>query len=126
MCPAASSALESNCDGHWKGSYIDSARDRPVEVDMTISGDTGEWIAHLGRHKANNSPCREVKFPVMVLKCTDSEFHFHVDGESISRRGRSCPTFTAKLNRINADTAEGVKKHGKSLRMIRQPSLEKH
>jgi hypothetical protein len=117
-CMAASS--DNSCDGHWKGHFVDSARGWPVDVDMTISGNTGIWIAHLGKHKASKSPCREVEFPVTVLKCTESEFHFFVDGSSVERRGSTCPTFTARLVRKDADTAEGVKNHEEPLQMIRQ------
>lgn len=110
---------DGSCDGLWKGHYIDRARAREAPVDMTIDGDAGVWIAHLGvNQKAKNSPCRDVKFPVQVLQCTESEFVFFVDGDSVLH---GCPKFRARLQRRDANHADGVKGgNGKALEMVRQ------
>lgn len=110
---------DESCDGLWKGHYIDRARAREAPVEMTISGNAGVWIAHLGANqKAKNSPCRDVKFPVQVLQCTDSELVFSVDGNRVLH---GCPKFRATLQRKDANHAHGVKGgNGKALEMVRE------
>lgn len=117
LAPVIAHAGE-GCDGLWKGHYVDSARAREAQVDMTVQGDTGVWIAHLGAgQKAKNSPCRDREFPVRVVECTQSKFVFRVDGNSVLR---GCPRFTAHLVRRDADHADGSKGgQGNALEMVR-------
>jgi hypothetical protein len=94
-----------SCDGTWKYTHIDKARGRSADVEVRISGDKGTYVAHLGQHKAANSPCREKNLPVVVQQCTADEFVFRVLGETVLE---GCPTFTARFNRTGPDTAEGT------------------
>ena len=111
-----------SCNGHWVGHYRDSEKGFNTDVDLTISGDGGVWVSHLGFHNQDRSPCREHAFPVQVLKCTDTEFDFQVDGSSVwTPRGDHCPSHSSRLIRKDADTAEGpMGRSEKTLRMTRQ------
>jgi hypothetical protein len=80
VCASPSTRAENACDGHWIGHYVDTAKRWDTVAELTVSGDAGEWVSHIGNHKAPNSPCREHTFPVAVVKCTDTEFHFPFDG----------------------------------------------
>lgn len=120
VCPVATAEGDASCDGLWKGDYVDSARRRVAPVDLTIAGNSGSWVAHLGvDQKSKNSPCREVSFPVRVHRCTESELEFSVDGASVIL---GCPSFKARLIRHGLDSAEGVKgRNVQKLDLTRQP-----
>jgi len=108
----------STCDGTWKYSHIDKARGWPADVEVKITGDKGTYVAHLGRHKTNNSPCRDRTLPVVVKQCTADEIVFGVLGETVLE---GCPTFTARFKRTGADTAEGTISRGQVVTMLREP-----
>jgi hypothetical protein len=97
------------CDGTWKYTHTDKARGRPADVDVKISGDRGTYFAHLGQHKAKNSPCRDKEFPVFVEICTAEELVFRVLGNTVLE---GCPAFTARFKRTGPDTAEGTISRG--------------
>ena len=101
-----------SCDGTWKYTHIDKARGRPADVEIKISGDKGTYVAHLGQHKASNSPCRDRNLPVVVQQCAADEFVFRVLGETILE---GCPTFTARFKRTGPDTAEGTISRGQTV-----------
>ena len=94
-----------SCDGTWKYSHIDKSRGWPAEVEVRLSGERGTYFAHLGRHKAANSPCRDRNLPVEVERCTADELVFRVLGDEVVK---GCPTFTARLKRSGPDSAEGT------------------
>jgi hypothetical protein len=118
---------DDSCNGTWIGHYLDRARGWDTEAELTVLGDKGKWVARLGKHKQQNSPCRDQTFPVDVLKCTDTEFNFQIDGSSImSPRGDSCPSHNARLVRKDADTAEGVMGvEGMALKVIRKQAAKR-
>ena len=110
-CYGNASALDFlTCDGLWKYTHADKARGWPVDIELRIDGNTGTYLAHLGRHKLRNSPCREKVLPVTVSKCSADEFTFHVDGDSVLE---GCPTFTMTFRRTGPYTAEGIKRDEK-------------
>ena len=106
-----------SCDGTWKYTHVDKARGRPADVEIRISGDRGSYVAHLGRHKAANSPCRDKSVPVAVQQCTADELVFRVLGEAILE---GCPTFTARFKRTGPDTAEGTISRGQTVTAHRE------
>ena len=93
------------CDGLWKYTHTDKARGWPVDIELRINGNTGTYLAHLGRHKSKKSPCREKAIPVTVSQCSADQFTFHVNGDSVLK---GCPTFKATFIRTGPDTAEGT------------------
>lgn len=102
-------SADDSCDGHWVGRYSDAARGWETTAEIDISGDTGYWMSRLGLHKKKNSPCRDVVFPMKVLKCTNTEIELIVDGSSVmSPRGDTCPNHHSRLVRKDSDTAEGT------------------
>ncbi len=92
-------------DGTWKYSHIDKARGWPADVEIRISGDKGTYVAHLGAHKAQNSPCRDKELPVVVQQRTADELVFGVLGSKVLE---FCPTFTGRFKRTGPDTAEAT------------------
>jgi len=107
---------KSTCDGLWKYTHLDKAKGLPADVEVQINGEAGTYLAHLGQHKKANSPCRDVKFPVAVSRCTAEELDFHVDGES---HMQGCPTFDALFKRTGPDTAEGTISRDQTVTMTR-------
>jgi hypothetical protein len=107
-----------SCDGTWKYTHIDKARGWPADVEVKISGDKGSYIAHVGAHKARNSPCRDANLPVVVQQCTADDFVFRVLGESVLE---GCPTFTARFKRTGPDSAEGTISRGQVVKAHREP-----
>lgn len=107
--PIAASAAAASCDGTWTYTHVDKARGWPADVQVTIAGATGTYVAHLGRHRAKNSPCRDRDFPVAVSRCTATELVFDVQGDRVAD---GCPTFTARLRFTGPDTAQAVIGHG--------------
>jgi hypothetical protein len=107
----------SSCDGTWIYTHVDKARAWATDVEVKISGDKGTYLAQLGRHKASNSPCRNINLPVVVKKCTADKLVFKVLGENVLQ---GCPTFTAHFNRTGPDTAEGTISRGQVVTAHRQ------
>ena len=95
----------SSCDGTWKYTHIDKARGWPADVEVRIAGGKGTYVAHVGRHKIKNSPCRDKDLPVVVEQCTADELVFKVLGENVLE---GCPAFTAHFKRIGPDRVEGT------------------
>ncbi len=107
-----------SCNGVWTYTHEDKARGWPADVEITITGGTGTYVAHLGKHKARNSPCREKELPVTVSVCTAQDLAFAVDGDSLIE---GCPRFRARMKRTGPDTAEGTIGRGQTVTMRRKP-----
>ena len=104
----SSFAAENNCEGKWAGTYFDEARGWKTDAELIVYSDHSTWVAKLGMHKKQNSPCRDVVFPTQILQCNANEIEFIVDGSSVmSPRGNHCPDWHGKLKWTNEDTAEG-------------------
>jgi len=100
---------QSSCDGFWIAKYKDLAKGWDTTAELTINGNEAKWKATLGMHDKKGSPCRDYTFPAKVLQCTDSEIEFKVDGSEIaSPRADHCPNWHVRLNRLEADQAEGI------------------
>jgi hypothetical protein len=104
-----SAVAETTCDGKWIAKYKDLARGWDTTATVLISGMKGTYTADLGRHQAQNSPCRDHTFPAQIVMCTDKVIEFKVDGrEVMSPRGNHCPSWHVKLKRIDSDHSEGI------------------
>lgn len=106
-----------SCDGTWMYSHLDKARGWPADVEVTVAGAKGTYVAHLGKHKAKNSPCRDHPLPIVVERCTADELVFKVHGEEVAQ---GCPTFTAHFRLDGPDSAEASIGHGQVVRAHRE------
>jgi hypothetical protein len=96
---------------------LDKARGLPADVEVRISGDTGTYLAHLGPHKAKNSPCRDRNLPIVVELCTSTKLVYKVQGEKVTD---GCPTFTTRLTFTGPDSAEATLGRGEIVQAHRE------
>ena len=100
---------QTSCDGLWRATYLDEEKNWLTTADVQIKGQAGYWMAHLGRHDLEGSPCREKWFPITVLACSETHLEFQVDGSSVqSPRGDHCPNWHIRVAREDERQAKGL------------------